>query len=246
MSFSFTIKIFFKCNKNYLKKSPKKMIIKNMIIFAKKMKKTLLTLLTVIVAYNLFSQEVYINTSFLSNTSGIDNDFKSIYSDYKKEFIPTVGIGYTMTSRIPKKFELIIVDLNLLVGTNTYGRKNPEQYKRLFSIIGSYYLSYRFLDKEKYNLTIKSGYGLDNTTFFYSRKDDLSAVSYTCNNQFIPVNLCFGFNLNESKEEFIGIFLQYNILVKKGKSKHTGLQVDAENIPNVAQGNLSFGVKYKF
>ena len=220
------------------------------------MKKTFLIILAAIIAFSSFSQEksckitniteVGFHSSFISNTKNIDNHFKKLYKDdYKTSFIPTVGVSFAYGFYFCKKFGSAI-DVNYNAGISL-NEKTKEQYKRINSYAISLNIEYDILQKEHYNLILKTGYGIDNTSFLYTRKAPLDIVSYSCNNGFIPINLGIWIHPENSKKQMLGVFLQYNVLVNKDDTKYTGIDYDLqEKVPNVSQNNLMFGIKYRF
>ncbi|MDR2836808.1 MAG: hypothetical protein LBV69_11590 [Bacteroidales bacterium] len=223
------------------------------------MKKTILILFSVCIVFVSFGQEdnssqkikrsfyeFFFNSAFISNTAKIDKYFSNIYEDYNKTFIPTVGVGFNYGFNIISKLSLGIGgSFSTGVSMSDLKKANKQQYKKLDSYIISLGIEYCFLDKDYFNLFIKSGFGADYTTFRYNRQAPLDITSYSYINGFIPINFTWGI-YSKNKTAGAGVFLQYNVCVIKGKPTYSGLDIQPKNIPFVAQNNLEFGVKYRF
>jgi hypothetical protein len=211
-------------------------------------KKIFVFLLFSLSLINVFSQkekkflfwDYSFGVSLINNSKDFDNYYKSFYNDYKNTFLPTmdlnIGIGHKFNDKIS-----LLIDY----GLKTNNIRDKNQYKMLHINIWDFVGEYNLFTKNDFNLLLKTGLGGEHNVFIYNRKNPLQSDTFEYYNAFIPVCLTAAMAGRYSKDVFIGIYLQGNIPVYKGKANVTGLDIEVPNIPTVSQNWISFGIKVR-
>ncbi len=187
------------------------------------------------------------NLGVISNMSKINEYFSNIHNDYKDVSFTTLGLAHTEGFRFHDDKFAGLIDL----GVN-YMDKNEkkEQFKRLLSFTTALSLEYLYFENKYYFLSIKSGYRLDFTRFSYTRMEtenssDIYAKtrSYSYINGYVPITL--GIIFKQSKSQYLGIYLQYNIFTNNFKTSYSGTNIKAnDGVPIVTQNNLLIGFRW--
>ncbi len=234
------------------------------------MRKGYITLIAIFIACLCFGQEVEektenkvstsklksytdlsFQTIFFNNTKDIDNYFSKTFEDYNRCVIPNIGIGLSHGSIFSKRFAYEIA-YGISYGKSFSDRdKSKTQNKSMVSSTISIVFEYFFLEtKEAGNLSLKTGFGYDYTTFRYNRKIEVlnepvpQQLSYSWGNSFVPIRLTWSI-YDKNKTKGMGVFIQYNIRVIKGKTTYTGLDIYANDVPCVSQNNLAIGLNFR-
>lgn len=192
---------------------------------------------------------------FANNTKKLDSYFQdNLYDDYNRTtFIPNEGIGYNYGVMFVNKFA-IELDLGISVGVSftDLSKAKNQQSKLMMSLTAALMFEYFWFSTDNVHFSIKTGYGVDNTSFLYNRKgiDNLGKVTLTSyplvwTNSYIPIGLGTA-TYNKAKTRGVGYFIQYNIKVTKGSTKYRGLDVVESDMPNVSQNSLVLGVNYRW
>ncbi|MGI6321546.1 MAG: hypothetical protein ACOXZK_11500 [Bacteroidales bacterium] len=214
------------------------------------MKKNILLLLIlmlpiIILAQSDYNKDIFsvsLNIGHVS-TSGIDNTFKNIYDDYNNSLILITGVTLSPSIYSNNRFTLG-ADLGFNTGTS-FANLKEEQYKRLDHFTIGVFGEYCFLKKENYNLNVKTGAYIENYSFLYTRKDPLDITSFSNLNTTVPIQFTINFPVRGNQQ--IGIFIQDNIIVDKGKTKITGIDFSpAYDVKPISNNAFLIGIKYGF
>ena len=201
----------------------------------------------------IFTDEISLNFAFNNQNKNINDYFKDKYQNYNDKSITTIGVSYATGFYFCNRFGNML-EIGYNIGQSS--TNNKEQYKRLSSATIAYTLEYDVIQEIAEhgfgNITFRTGFGVDYTSFLFSRKNEpVDIESYSYVNYFVPINLSFWLGINRNNDKYNTkrgcIFIQYNILAIKGDTKYTKIDSKPEDkIPNVAQNNLVIGLKRRF